>query len=274
MENHTPELRPGVINPAPRYKRPDTYKRKMPAFLARLLDSMGETDLTAHPAFYMPSTGRKRTIRKHGRNSINATLRTLVANADVITASTTISCTSMSAQCGLQTKSAAGNKGITRFTRALKVLDAAGATESRIERDPSSGQFLSAVVVITALGMAICGTTENAWRAAARMRANFSGKPLAYGDEEEKDLKQRLAERVAAWRKMQRERRAEKAKRKRELTLARRAIREQEERQLHALIKSLTQSLPLATLIELGVDGLKRHALSLLRRVTPPPLPE
>lgn len=274
MDNHTPTLRPGTINPDPRYKRPDRYKRKMPAFLARLLDSMGETDLTAHPAFYMPSTGRKRTIRKHGRNSLNATLRTLIANADVITASTTISCTSMAAQCGLQTKSAAGNKGITRFTRALKVLDAAGATQSRIERDPSSGQFLSAVVVITAVGMAICGTTEKAWRAAARMRANFSGKPLAYGDEEETDLKQRLAERIAAWRKMQRERRAEKAKRKRELTLARRAAREEEDRQLHAMIQSLNKSLPLATLIELGLDGLKKRAQSLLRRVSTPPLPE
>lgn len=274
MDNHTPTLRPGTINPDPRYKRPDRYKRKMPAFLARLLESMGETDLTAHPAFYMPSTGRKRTIRKHGRNSLNATLRTLIANADVITASTTISCTSMAAQCGLQTKSAAGNKGITRFTRALKVLDAAGATQSRIERDPSSGQFLSAVVVITAVGMAICGTTEKAWRAAARMRANFSGKPLAYGDEEETDLKQRLAERVAAWRKMQRERRAEKARRKREETLARRAARKEEERQLHSLMHSLTQSLPLSELKELGLDGLKKRALSLLRRVSSPPVPE
>lgn len=271
MDNHTTELRPGTINPDPQYKRPETYKQKTPAFLARLMASMGKADLTAHPAFYMPSTGRKRTIRKHGRNSINATLRTLIANADVITASTTISCTSMAAQCGLQSKSAAGNKGITRFTRALKVLDAAGATESRIERDPASGQFLSAVVVITALGMAICGTTEKAWRAAARMRANFNGKPLAYGDEEEIDLKQRLAERIAAWRKIQRERRAEKAKRKRELTLARRAARKEEEQQLHTLIKSLTQSLPLARLVELGADGLKNYALSLLRRVSPVP---
>lgn len=273
MENHSSEPRPGIINPDPRYKRPETYKRHMPAFITRLLDSMGETDLTTHPAFYM-FTGRQRTIRKHGRNSINATLRTLIANADVLTASTTISCTSMSAQCGLQSKSSSGNKGITRFTRALKNLDAAGATQTSIERDPETGKFLSAVVVITAVGMAICGTTEKAWRAAARMRANFQGKPLAYGDEEENDLKQRLAERMSAWRERQRERSREKATRKRERTLARRASRKETEQQLHTLIKSLTKSLPLAELIELGADGIKKRAMSLLRRVTASPVPE
>lgn len=272
MENHS-EPRPGVINPDPRYQRPERYKRHMPAFITRLLNTMGDADLTTHPAFYL-YTGRQRTLRKHGRNSINATLRTLVANADVLTASTTISCTSMASQCGLQSKSNAGNISITRFTRALKALDKAGATETVIERDPLTGKFLSAIVVITAVGMAICGTTENAWRAAARMRANFSGKPLAYGDDEEMDLKQRLAERMAAWRERQRERSREKAARKRERTLARRAAGKEVEQQLHTLIKTLTKELPVSELIKLGADGLKKRAMALLKRAASPPIVE
>nr|UVN06439.1 MAG: IncFII RepA protein family [Bacteriophage sp.] len=147
MENHTPKLRPGTIYP-------DPCKRQTSVFIARLLDKVGDTDLTAHPAFYMPSTGRKRVIRLAGRQSLNAVLRVLLANVDIATATVTAS------QRNLAKQPLAGGISNTRFSRALRELEIVGVINF------SKDHGRRAVVLLTALGLSLFSVSLEEWRAA------------------------------------------------------------------------------------------------------------
>lgn len=147
MENHTPNLRAGTIHL-------DPNKRNLPAFIALCLDKVGDSDLTAHPAFYMPSTGRQRIIRRAGRRSLNAVLRVLLANVDVATSTVTASHSSLTKQ------PIAKNLSASRFSRALKQLENAGF----IYFSHATGRKPD--IVITVLGLGAFGISGEEWRAA------------------------------------------------------------------------------------------------------------
>lgn len=149
MENHTSNLQAGTIHP-------DPNKRKLTAFIARCLDKVGDTDLTAHPAFYMPSTGRQRTIRRAGRQSLNAVLRVLLANVDVATSTVMLSQSAMAKQPLAKNQ----NLSITRFSRALKQLENAGF----IYFSDADGH--RPTIVMTVLGLGAFGISPEKWRAA------------------------------------------------------------------------------------------------------------
>lgn len=148
MENHTPKLRPGTINPDPR-------KRQTSALIARFLDRISDKDLTADIAFFispcLPFTVHHRDVRPDGRQSINAVLRVLLANVDVATSTVTAS------QSHLAKQPEGANLSKTRFSRALKRLERAGI----IYFSRSAGR--RATIVLTELGLGVYGISPVEW---------------------------------------------------------------------------------------------------------------
>ena len=208
--------------------------------MARILGRIEGRDLTEHPAFSR-IPGRQRTLKTDARRAINAAMRAIFANSDVITRTSTHGFTNLSKQSGLYTKSDKGNHSITRLSRsARKPLERIGALIVHRTRDPENGQWLPIVIEWTALGMEIIGTSLEEWTKAARSRANFEGQPLKFGEDEERfDLQQRKTNFITAWLEKVRGRRREKALKKRERTLARATLRKPQEKQLSGLIDAL-----------------------------------
>ncbi|POZ13641.1 hypothetical protein C3Z09_22125 [Lelliottia aquatilis] len=147
MENHTPNPRAGTIHL-------DPNKRNLSAFIAHCLDKVGDEDLTAHPAFYMPPTKRQRTIRRAGRQSLNAVLRVLLANVDSATSTVTAGHSSLAKQ------PVANHLSASRFSRALKQLENAGF----IYFSHADGRKPD--IVITVSGLGAFGISVEEWRAA------------------------------------------------------------------------------------------------------------
>lgn len=151
MENHTPKLRPGTINP-------DPCKRQTSALIACFLDRIGDKDLTVDIAFFispcLPFTVHHRDVRPDGRQSINAVLRVLLANVDVSTSTVTAS------QSHLAKLPEGANLSKTRFSRALKRLERAGI----IYFSRSVGR--RATIVLTELGLRVYGISPEEWHAA------------------------------------------------------------------------------------------------------------
>ncbi|ENV3013854.1 plasmid replication initiator RepA [Escherichia coli] len=175
MDRPMPSLRSAyVCNLSPEFQPPKHHTHKLPLVLSDALQRINGRDLTCEVAFYVnqPSE-RKRRINEHRRRAINAVIAAILHHVNIISKRVLASAEALADFCGLSTVSEAGNKSITRCTRALSQLKALGFIDYERRWDRVNKQYWPAKIEIRDQLLETVGITEQAWRRAVSQKLNY-----------------------------------------------------------------------------------------------------
>ncbi len=161
-------------NLSPEFQPPKHHTHKLPLVLSDALQRINGRDLTCEVAFYVnqPSE-RKRRINEHRRRAINAVIAAILHHVNIISKRVLASAEALADFCGLSTVSEAGNKSITRCTRALSQLKALGFIDYERRWDRVNKQYWPAKIEIRDQLLETVGITEQAWRRAVSQKLNY-----------------------------------------------------------------------------------------------------
>lgn len=163
-----------VCNADPRFQVPKHHTHKLPFVLSDALERIKGRDLTCEIAFYVNQPAeRKRRINEHRRRAINAVIAALLHHTNIISKRVLASAEALSDFCGLSTTSKAGNKSITRCTRALSQLKALGFISYERRWDRVNKQYWPAKIEIKEQILETVGITESAWHRAVSQKLNY-----------------------------------------------------------------------------------------------------
>ncbi|OAG95557.1 plasmid replication initiator RepA [Salmonella enterica] len=163
-----------VCNADPKFQVPKHHTHKLPFVLSDALQRLEGRDLTCEIAFYVnqPAT-RKRRINEHRRRAINAVIAALLHHTNIISKRVLASAEALADFCGLSTVSKAGNKSITRCTRALAQLKLLGFINYERRWDRVNKQYWPAKIEIRDQMLETVGITDSAWRRAVSQKLNY-----------------------------------------------------------------------------------------------------
>lgn len=163
-----------VCNADPRFQVPKHHKHKLPFVLSDALQRIDGRDLTCEIAFYVNQPAeRKRRINEHRRRAINAVIAALLHHTNIISKRVLASAEALSDFCGLSTISKAGNKSITRCTRALAQLKVLGFINYERRWDRVNKQYWPAKIEIKEQILETVGITDVQWQKAVNQKLNF-----------------------------------------------------------------------------------------------------
>jgi incFII family plasmid replication initiator RepA len=165
-------------NPDPKFTIPLHYKHKIPFILSEAIKRNKNRDLTAEVHFYLNlPPNRCRRIYKSRRKALNAMLIAILYHVNVISRQIPISATALTEYCGLNTISLAGNKSITRGTRALTMLRDLGFITYRQCWDRVSRRYFPAAITITDRLIDLVGICPERWQTELNNKlANYNHK--------------------------------------------------------------------------------------------------
>ena len=134
----------------PKFVIPPHYKHKIPFILSEAIKRNKNRDLTAEVHFYLNlPPERCRRIYRSRRKSLNAMLIAILYHVNIISKQVPVSATTLTEYCGLHTISLAGNKSITRGTRALIMLRDLGFITYRQCWDRVSRRYFPSAITVT-----------------------------------------------------------------------------------------------------------------------------
>lgn len=231
-----------VHNPNPKFSAPVHHAHKLPFVLQGAINNTSARDLTHDVVFYanLPPE-RQRRIYEARRKAINAAITGILYFVNIVSREVHASAEQLADLCGLSTVSAAGNKSITRLTRALVMMKVLGLVKYKRRFDRISRKYFPAEIVVTDTFIELVGISPEAWQKAVDQKLNYYnarnskrlGKAITEADYARIARQERLEQ---AWsrRKTEREIRAKKKAAER----AERIAKEQGEDELHNLVKS------------------------------------
>jgi incFII family plasmid replication initiator RepA len=165
-------------NSNPQFQIPIHYKHKIPFVLSDAITRNHDKDLTAEVHFYLAlPPERCRRIYKSRRRALNAMLRAILYHINVISKQVPISATMLTEYCGLTTISAAGNKSVTRGTRALSMLRDLGFITYRQCWDRVSRRYFPSAIAVTERLIDLVGICPERWKTELNNKlANYNHK--------------------------------------------------------------------------------------------------
>lgn len=231
-----------VHNPNPKFIAPAHHAHKLPFVLQGAIKNTQSRDLTGDVVFYVNlPPERRRRIYEARRKAINAAITGILYFVNIVSREVHASAEQLADQCGLSTVSAAGNKSITRLTRALVMMKGLGLVQYKRRFDRVNRKYFPAEIVVTDTFIELVGISPEAWQKAVDQKLNYYnaknskrlGKAITEADYARIARQERL-EQVWNRRKTEREINAKKKAAKR----AERIAKEQGEEELHNLVKS------------------------------------
>lgn len=231
-----------VHNPNPKFIAPAHHAHKLPFVLQGAIKNTQSRDLTGDIVFYvnLPAE-RRRRIYEARRKAINAAITAILYFVNIVSREVHASAEQLADQCGLSTVSAAGNKSITRLTRALVMMKGLGLVQYKRRFDRVTRKYFPAEIIVTDTFIELVGISPEAWQKAVNQKLNYYnaknskrlGKAITESDYARIARQERLEQ---AWsrRKTEREIKAKKKAAER----AERIAEEQGEEELHSLVKS------------------------------------
>lgn len=152
-------------NVDPKFVIPSHHKHKIPFILSDAIKRNHNRDLTAEVHFYLSlPPERCRRIYKSRRKALNAMLRAILYHVNVISKQVPISASRLTEYCGLTTTSIAGNKSVTRGTRALTMLRDLGFITYRQCWDRVSRRYFPSAITITERLIDLVGICPEKWK--------------------------------------------------------------------------------------------------------------
>ncbi|EED9388656.1 RepA [Salmonella enterica subsp. enterica] len=163
-----------VCNADPKFQAPKHHTHKLPFVLSDALQRIGGRDLTCDVAFYVNQpTERQRRLNEHRRRAINAVISALLHHTNVISKRVLASAEALADFCGLSTVSKAGNKSITRCTRALAQLKQLGFIDYERRWDRLSKKYFPSKIELKEQLLETVGITESMWQRAVNQKLNY-----------------------------------------------------------------------------------------------------
>lgn len=231
-----------VHNPNPKFIAPTHHAHKLPFVLQGAIENTQGRDLTGDMIFYVNlPPERRRRIYEARRKAINAAITAILYFVNIVSREVHASAEQLADQCGLSTVSDAGNKSITRLTRALVMMKGLGLVQYKRRFDRVSRKYFPAEIVVTDTFIELVGISPESWQRAVDQKLNYYnaknskrlGKAITESDYARIAREERL-EQVWNRRKTEREINAKKKAAKR----AERIAKEQGEEELHSQVKS------------------------------------
>jgi incFII family plasmid replication initiator RepA len=231
-----------IHNPNPKFIAPAHHAHKLPFVLQGAIKNTQGRDLTGDMIFYVNlPPERRRRIYEARRKAINAAITAILYFVNIVSREVHASAEQLADQCGLSTVSDAGNKSITRLTRALVMMKGLGLVQYKRRFDRVSRKYFPAEIVVTDTFIELVGISPESWQRAVDQKLNYYnaknskrlGKAITESDYARIARQERL-EQVWNRRKTEREINAKKKAAKR----AERIAKEQGEEELHNLVKS------------------------------------
>ncbi|HBV6392384.1 TPA: RepA [Klebsiella aerogenes] len=163
-----------VCNADPKFQVPKHHTHKLPFVLSDALQRIDGRDLTCDVAFYVnqPSE-RQRRLNEHRRRAINAVISALLHHTNVISKRVLASAEALADFCGLSTVSKAGNKSITRCTRALAQLKQLGFIDYERRWDRVSKRYFPSKIELKKQLLETVGISEAIWQRAVNQKLNY-----------------------------------------------------------------------------------------------------
>lgn len=154
QDTRTPSIVRGcyVANATPRFEKPVRHKGR-PRFIGKAYNVAAKRDIASWPGFIplRPLIGRSRHWNEHRAKALNSMVLAMLHYTNVITWQVETSVDVLTRQCGLDTKSAAGNHSITRGSRLIQDLGKMGIVEGEPLWDPVAGSFYYKSIIVTEL---------------------------------------------------------------------------------------------------------------------------
>ncbi len=163
-----------VHNPNPKFSAPSHHAHKLPFVLQGAIEKASSRDLTHDVVFYanLPPE-RQRRIYEARRKAINAAITGILYFVNIVSREVHASAEQLADQCGLSTVSAAGNKSITRLTRALVMMKGLGLVQYKRRFDRVSRKYFPAEIVVTDEFIELVGISPEAWQRAVDQKLNY-----------------------------------------------------------------------------------------------------
>lgn len=231
-----------VHNPNPTFSAPAHHSHKLPFVLQGAIENASGRDLTGDVVFYtnLPLE-RQRRIYEARRKAINAAITGILYFVNIVSREVHASAEQLADLCGLSTVSAAGNKSITRLTRALVMMKGLGLVQYKRRFDRLTRKYFPAEIVVTETFIELVGISPEAWQKAVDQKLNYFnaknskklGKAITEADYARIARQERLEQ---AWTRRKTEREI-KAKKK-AAEQAERIAEEQGEQELRRLVSS------------------------------------
>lgn len=141
-----------VANATPQFEKPGHHKGR-PKFIGKAYNVAAKRDIASWPGFIplRPLIGRTRHWNKHRANSLNEISLAILHYTNVVTWQVETSVDVLTRQCGLDTKSAAGNHSITRGSRLIQDLEKMGIVDCDKFWDPAAGSWYYKSIKVTEL---------------------------------------------------------------------------------------------------------------------------
>lgn len=163
-----------VCNAEPKFQAPRHHAHKLPFVLQGAIDKASGCDLTGDVVFYanLPPD-RKRRIYEARRKAINAAITGILYFVNIVSREVHASAEQLADLCGLSTVSAAGNKSITRLTRALVMMKQLGLVKYKRRFDRISCKYFPAEIIVTDSFIELVGISPEAWQKAVDKKLNY-----------------------------------------------------------------------------------------------------
>lgn len=272
-----------VHNPYPTFEAPAHHGQR-PAFIRKLVNYASKRKVCYWEGFRAlwpidPATlkpiHRQRHFNLHRARAIQAVVIGIAHHLNIVTGIVKgASIELLAHQCGLATKSKAGNESITRASRAIITLEQFGVLRCEKVWDKTAGTWIPKLIEITPLFLDMCGINREEYERAQQQQLGFEKRGLSLAEQEELTISEarrraKLLHRQAAF---ERRRKQDKdhAARKLAKKLAQKSLDEQRRAVQNDLIKMLGAD----EIKRLGVAGFKElvdRELGRLRRIAADP---
>lgn len=163
-----------VHNQNPKFSAPAHHAHNLPFVLQGAIEKTQGRDITGDVVFYanLPPE-RQRRIYEARRKAINAAFVSILYFVNIVSREVHASAEQLADLCGLSTTSAAGNKSITRLTRALVMMKLLGLVKYKRRFDRVSRKYFPAEIVVTDLFIELAGISPEAWQKAVDKKLNY-----------------------------------------------------------------------------------------------------
>lgn len=141
-----------VTNATPQFEKPGHHKGR-PKFIGKAYNVAAKRDIASWTGFIplRPLIGRSRHWNVHRAKALNSMALAMLHYTNVITWQVETSVDVLTRQCGLDTKSRAGNHSISRGSRLIQDLEKMGIIEGKLAWDDVAGCWAYKALTVTAL---------------------------------------------------------------------------------------------------------------------------
>jgi incFII family plasmid replication initiator RepA len=181
-----------VSNPNPKFT-PPPQKKQRPAFIRAALKQAESVDVARSELFYtlqpinpvtLTPVRRERRMNEHRAKAIRALVQACIFHMNIVTGMVQATVTALSDECGLTSKSKAGNASVSRCCRAILHLEQYGILRCDKVWDKTLGMWIPKMIWVTELFFVMIGLERGKHEAAQRQQLAWVNQGLMKDGEE------------------------------------------------------------------------------------------